>query len=385
MRLVVVASHLIQYQAPLFRTLAQRLDLVVLFAHRATPKQQGEAGFGVAFEWDADLSSGYQAEFLSNVSKSPGTDHFGGCDTPDIGARLHEFAPDAVLVLGWNLKIYWQAVWAAKRLGIPVMIRGDSHLDTPRSKLKLMVKALFYPLVLRMFDVALFVGLRNKAYFEHYGYPESRLFSSPHCVDTRWFAARATLDARTSLRAELGLAPETKAVLFGGKLMPFKRPLDLIAAAALCRANGENVEVIIAGDGEMKSQVIASANIEKVPLHFLGFRNQSEMPRVYAAADCLVLPSNGRETWGLVTNEALACGLPVIVSSACGCAPDILASEAGHSFPEGDVDSLSRAISNNFADPPSVQCRAAFSQSHGLQAAVDGITAALGYLESTKC
>jgi glycosyltransferase involved in cell wall biosynthesis len=98
------------------------------------------------------------------------------------------------------------------------------------------------------------------------------------------------------------------------------------------------------------------------------------MPPAYAAADCLVLPSDGRETWGLVANEALACGRPIIVSSACGCAPDLARDgNVGRTFPAGDPAALSDAICALAASPPSPSAIAALSQAYSLDAAVAGI------------
>ncbi|MET0272346.1 MAG: hypothetical protein ABW360_05100, partial [Phenylobacterium sp.] len=124
MRLAIVASHPIQYQAPLFRELSRRADVTVFFAHQASASDQSKAGFGVGFEWDVDLLSGYRSQYLRNVAREPGLDHFGGCDTPSIAAELRQAPFDAVLLMGWHLKAFWQAIWAAKRLGIPVMVRG---------------------------------------------------------------------------------------------------------------------------------------------------------------------------------------------------------------------------------------------------------------------
>ena len=293
MRLAIVASHPIQYHAPLFRKLARRLDLTVFYAHRATPVDQARAGFGIGFEWDVDLLSGYEHVFLRNLAKRPGLDRFGGCDTPEIGARLAEGHFDAVLVLGWHLKTYLQAGLAAKRLGLPLLARGDSHLATPRPTVKRAVKAIAYPAFLRLFDAALYVGKRSRAYWTHYRYPASRLFFSPHCVDTEWFAARATEAARVALRARLGLADEAKVALFAGKLMPFKRPLDLVSAAARLKAEGREMAVLVAGAGPLEHEMTAAARRAGVSLHLLGFCNQTEMPAAYAAADILVLPSEG--------------------------------------------------------------------------------------------
>jgi glycosyltransferase involved in cell wall biosynthesis len=381
-RLAVLTSHPIQYYGPLFRELGKEVDLHVFFAHTATPVEQARAGFGTAFEWDIDITSGYAHSFLANVAGRPGIHHFFGCDTPEIERHLRGGQFDGLLVMGWHLKSYLQGLFAAKRMGLPVMVRGDSQLTTPRSRFKAAMKSLAFPNFLRLFDAALYVGQRSKAYYEHYGYPADRLFFSPHCVDTQWFAAQATAERRARLRAKLKIAAETRVVLFAGRLVSFKRPLDLAAAAAAARARGPKVEVIVAGDGELRSELASTAQAAGVPLHLLGFYNQTEMPSAYAAADCLVLPSDGRETWGLVANEALACGRPIIVSDACGCGPDLAVDPAvGRRFPVGDLDVLSRAIAEITEGPPATEAIATVSREYSLRAAASGIATALAVMQ----
>jgi glycosyltransferase involved in cell wall biosynthesis len=381
-RLAVVTSHPIQYYGPLFRELAKEVDLHVFFAHRATPVEQARAGFGTAFEWDVDITFGYAHSFLVNIAGRPGTDHFFGCDTPELERHLRGGQFDGLLVMGWHLKSYLQGLFAAKRMGLPVMVRGDSQLATPRSSFKAAIKSLTFSNFLRLFDAALYVGQRSKAYYENYGYPADRLFFSPHCVDTEWFATQATAKRRARLRGNLKIAPEARVLLFAGKLVAFKRPLDLAAAAAATRARGTNVEVMVAGDGELRSELAAAAEAAGVPLHLLGFYNQTEMPSAYAAADCLVLPSDGRETWGLVANEALACGRPIIVSDACGCGPDLAVDPAvGRRFPVGEVDVLSRAIAEITEGPPAAVAIATVSRKYSLREAASGIATALAAMQ----
>lgn len=379
MRLAIVASHPVQYQAPLFRELIRHAEVHTLFAHRANMKDQAEAGFGVGFDWDIDLLSGYQHTFLANVSRTPGLTGFAGCDTPSIAAELARLKPDAVMLMGWRFKSDWQAVWAARRLRIPVMVRGDSQLRSERSLVTRIAKAAVYPLGLRAFDAALYVGEQSRCYWEHYGYPSHRMFFSPHCVDNAWFAARATPEARFSLRAAHGIAPDAKVALFAGKLMPFKRPLDLILAATKLRAEGMDVTVMVAGAGLLEVPLTEAAASRGVPLVKLGFCNQSAMPAAYAAADVLVLPSNGNETWGLVANEALACGKPIAISKECGCAPDLVADEsAGLGFACGNIDELAATLKQLLHSPPTLRAIADKTKRYGLENAARGIVDAAG-------
>jgi glycosyltransferase involved in cell wall biosynthesis len=376
-RLAILASHPVQYYAPLFREVARRIDLHVFYAHNATPEQQASAGFGQAFMWDVDLTSGYSHSFLRNVASRPGTDHFAGCDTPEIGTRLREGRFDAVLTLGWHLKSMLQGIIAAKRQGVPVMVRGDSHLSTPRSWLKKKLKSVAYPRLLRLFDAALYVGERNRDYYRHYGYPESRLFHSPHCVDTERFAGAATPGARAELRARLGLTDADKVVLFAGKLIPLKRPLDIVEALAGLRHEGVTSHLMVVGSGPLDDHVRERAREKSVPLHMLGFQNQTEMPAAYAAADILCLPSK-HETWGLVCNEAIACGTPIVVSSEVGCAPNLASKGgAGRIFAMGDVADLARAIASVLNDPHARANAKSVSERFSLARAADGIIAAL--------
>lgn len=370
MRLAAVISHPIQYYAPIFRELARRVDLHVFYGQSLTPAQQA-TGFGRPFEWDVDLLSGYSSSFLTNVSATPGTDHFLGCDTPAIGVELKRGRFDSVLVVGWYLKTFIQATRAARRLGLPVLVRGDSQLATPRSLALRAAKAFAYPFLLRAFDAALYVGQRSRAYFEHYRYPARRLFFSPHCVDTGWFASRATRDAGRDLRSRLRIDPGEKVVLFAGKLLPIKRPLDLVEACSVDGVRGAHL--LVAGSGEMEAALRSRARELSLNLHILGFQNQSQMPAVYAAADILVLPSS-QETCGLVANEALACGVPIIVSNAVGCAPDLAADgAAGRVFPAGDTAALGWAIKKTLSAPPLRAAIEEKSHAYGLAAAADGV------------
>ena len=348
-RLAVLASHPIQYFAPWFRHLAKQLDLQVFYAHRQDADGQAAAGFSVKFDWDVPLTEGYPHRWLKNVSEHPGLGTYGGCDTPEISELVRDGKFDAFLIQGWNRKSFAQAIRACWKHKLPVLMRGDSQLSTRRSSLKSALKYLPYRCFLPRIDAHLYVGQRNLAYLRHYGVSERQLHFSPHFVDNEFFATRAE-QARSSgrveaLRKEFDIPPAAFVALFVGKFIPKKRAEDFIRASLTVAQTEPRYHALLVGDGPLRSRLESLAHGNK-RLHFAGFRNQSELPACYAVADVLVLPSDGEETWGLVVNEAMACGLPAIVSDAVGCGPDMIETgRTGDTFPVGDSESLALKLS----------------------------------------
>ena len=382
MKLGVLCSHPIQYVSPLLRELARRCELHVYYGHRQTPEQQGAAGFGVPFDWDVDLLSGYRHSVLENVARAPGVGSFFACDTPGIAEEVSRQRFDAFVVLGWHLKCYWQANRACRRYGVPVLVRGDSQLRTPRSPTKRLVKEATHRWIMRQFDGYLYVGKRNREYLLHYGADPRRLFFAPHFVDNSWFRDRAAAAAphRTALRHKLGIPDGAKVLLFVGKLLPFKRPQDILRACTERVLRDRDCQVLFVGSGPLQETLRDEAELRGVRATFAGFRNQSELPAFYDVADALILPSE-QETWGLVVNEAMACGTPAIVSGAVGCAPDLIVPGAtGAVFPVGDTQRLAdaiRAMLGRKADAAVQKALASKIACYSIDAAVEGTLSAI--------
>jgi glycosyltransferase involved in cell wall biosynthesis len=341
-RLAILVTHPVQYFAPLFRRLAVEpgLELTVFYAHRPTPEEQGR-GFGVAFEWDVDLTGGYDARFLRNMSANPSAEGYSGYDSPEIADIVTRERFDAFLVMGWHAKSYWQAIRACWANGTPLLVRGDSQLGTGRPSLRAWARLVTHRQFVPRFAACLAVGIRSEQYFRFYG--ARRIVRSPHFVDNEHFARGAGATNIAAVRAAWGVAEGALVVAFVGKLLPKKRPVDVLAAVA--SSGRTDVHVVFVGDGELREECRAAAARLGVSTTFAGFQNQQSLPAVYAAIDVLVLPSDVRETWGLVVNEAMACGRPAVVSSAAGCAPDlILEGETGFTFPVGDVRRLGERL-----------------------------------------
>jgi glycosyltransferase involved in cell wall biosynthesis len=349
-RLTAVLTHPIQYYAPWFRYVATHcpeIDLTVLYATRPTPAQQG-VGFGAAFEWDAPMTEGYRSLVLraASAENSVHSDRFWGLDVPEIGPAIRQTQPDVVLIPGWHSVTLLRALWACRWARLPVLYRGDTHLGNAPSGSRRPGWLLRTRLLLKMFDGYLSVGERTRAYLLRFGVREARIFHAPHCVDNAFFAGSAaphqTATGRAAARESMGLEARDFVALFVGKLEPKKRPMDLVRAVARMKPGAR---LLIVGAGELESACRAEANALGVRVSWAGFLNQSELGRAYAAADCLVLPSGWGDTWGLVVNEAMATGLPCVVSDRVGCAPDLVApGETGEVFPMGDEAALTSAL-----------------------------------------
>jgi glycosyltransferase involved in cell wall biosynthesis len=349
-RLGFLNTHPIQYYTPLFRKLAARqdVDLHVYYCQQASAQEQSAAGFGVAFDWDISLLGGYDHTFLKNASPRPSTAGFWGMDVPDIGEKIERDKLDALVINGWHFKAAFQALLAGWRRRVPVLLRSDSHLLTARSSSTRVVKRLAYPRFIRRAEGFLAAGSLARDYFIHYGAQPDRVFIVPHCVDDERISAEARihLAERETIRAGWGVGKGEIAFVLAGKFIEKKRPLDFVKAVAeLNRLDGRSVGIMI-GDGPLRRECEEYSRVNGVPIRFAGFLNQSEIVRGYLAGDALVLPSSAGETWGLVVNEAMLCGLPCFVSDQVGCGADLIAEgDTGAIFPFGDPAACARTIS----------------------------------------
>jgi glycosyltransferase involved in cell wall biosynthesis len=322
------------------------------------------------------------------VATRPGVGTFLGCDTPGIADRLASAPFDAVIVNGWQLLTYWQTIRAARFRRVPVLVRGDSQLNAERRGVRA-AKRVVYPQLLKAFDGFLTVGVRNRQYYQQYRVPADRMWLAPHAVDNAFFARAAARarEPRGAARAGWQIPESTTVYLLAARLIEMKRPLDFIRAVHAAHTGGGDVHGLIVGDGALRSAMEAEARTLGAPCTFAGFLNQPELGTAFAAADALVLPSDGRETWGLVVNEGMSAGLPALVSESVGCAPDLVVhGETGFVFRCGDVPALARLMQGGGRDALAALGRRAAVriQSYSPEAAAAGTVAAVRELVARR-
>lgn len=379
-RVAFLTTHPIQYQVPVFRHLAKHpeLDFKVLFCQLPDARSQGD-GFAKAFTWDIPLLDGYRYEVLTNVAQRPSVTKFGGCDTPEISRRLRQDEFDAVVVNGWVAKSCLQALWACKRSGIPCIVRGEANNIRPRPWWKRQIQRQ----LVRQYSACLYIGKASASFYRSHGVSDSKLFPALYCVDNDRFATAAAVVDRQAARRQFQLSSEATVFLFSGKLIGKKHPLEFLAAIRDASQAGAKLECLVVGDGELRTSCESYAKQFDLPVRFAGFLNQSQMAEAYVATDCLVLPSDHGETWGLVVNEAMACGRPAIVSDQVGCASDLIVrGQTGEVFPYGDWEELSRILRQAAERPETLRRWGEAAQQH--IAAYSPHAAALGIVQAVQ-
>ena len=383
LRVAFVTTHPIQYQVPVFRELSRRpeLDFTALFCQMPDARVQGD-GFGVDFEWDVPLLDGYRYEVLRNIAKRPSVTAYRGCDTPEIAERIRRGGFEAIVVNGWVVKSCLQALRACRRLGIPCIVRGEANLLRPRP----WWKHWLHTRLVRQFSAYVYIGQANREFYKRHGAADDRLFPSPYCVDNaRFSSASEDRAGLLRVRQRWGIEENCVCYLFSGKFEAKKHPLELLEAFSAAVGLRGNMHLLMVGDGPLRPTCQRLADERGLPATFTGFLNQSEISDAYVAADCLVLPSDHGETWGLVVNEAMACGRSAVVSDKVGCRQDlIIEGRTGLSFPFGRWSELADRLTELASDRCRLRRMGEAAAEHVAKyspaAAADGIARAVEFV-----
>lgn len=354
-RLLIVASHVVQYSSPVFRKLAEnpQIELLVAYCSLQGAEPGLDPGFGIDVSWDTSLLEGYPWIKAPNWSPRPSVSSFFGLFNPTLWKIIHKGHFDAIMVSGYFYASAWIAIAAAKRHSTPIIFITDSHsLQSWAAKSRWVIRVKQH-LVRRIFalgKVQLALSSGGVEYLQALGIPSTSIVLTPYAVDNNWWAEQALKSDRELVRKEWNISTEGSVILFCAKLQPWKGPMDLLQAFA--KSQVENSYLVFVGDGLLRDDLERKAAQLGVAerVRFLGFRNQSQLPRIYCAADVLVLPSY-HEPFGLVVNEAMLCGLPAIVSDRVGARFDLVRPRVnGYVFPVGDVDALAAELTEILSD-----------------------------------
>lgn len=369
LRVAIVTGLPAPYREPVFEELSRRpeVQLRVFYAAR------GHQDVG----WKAEPARRFQydCEFVPNAAprafrRWPVV----GYANLGLGARLAEFEPDYLIVYGYNQLVQWLAFRFAIDRGVPFAIRSDSnvHLDRARSWRSGIRRRLVRALVRRAHAV-LTVGEANRAYWASYGARPEQIFSAPYAVDNQRIARLA---GRRGLRESAGLR-----LVYVGRLVR-RKALDVLLAAFNELAEPLDLTLAVVGDGpERRRWTAMQSPAARDRTRWLGKVSNDDAIRATAESDLFVLPSR-YEPWGLVVNEAMAAGLPVVAHRFCGAAVDLIVpGRTGWIVEEVSASAFADVLRAAAADPERLAhmgCQAlARVQRWSIDRTVDGVTAAV--------
>ena len=359
LRLAYFVSHPIQYQAPLLKRIAAEPDiqLTVFFSSDFSVRGHIDPGFGVKVKWDIPLLAGYRHEFLPRA-RDVGKLGFARPLNWGFISRLSQGGFDAVWVHGYATLSALQAILTARMFGIPVLLRAESTLfDRPRSASTKIAKRIFFRMLEPCIRGFLSIGAANTDYWREYFGERVPIFPFRYSVDNQFFRTqcREASKHREDFRRQLELEPERPIILFASKLQARKRCGDLLEAFLRLlpiKTGRPRPYLLIVGDGEKRAELEQRArSASPGDVRFLGFQNQTALPAFYDLCDVFVLASVN-EPWGLVINEVMNAGKPVIVSTEVGCQKDLVENGVnGCVIEPGNIDALATALNSILADP----------------------------------
>lgn len=344
--IIFLNSHPIQYFAPLYQEIAANTDiaLTVWYCSDESIKGELDKGFGEKVKWDIPLLEDYNYQFIKNNSWSPSIHNgFWGLQNWSVIRMLYKQPKSIIIIHGWAYLTNVLTIIFGKIFGHIICLRAETpwNQEQQKSRFKTKLKHLYLQFLFLFINRFLFIGKQNKLFYKALGVKDSSLIFTPYAVDNKRFHDLSLEIPQAGAREKLKLPPHKKIILFSGKYIQKKRPLDLIAAFS--EVNVEHALLVFVGDGELRKDM-EKAILEKglsENILLTGFINQAEIPLYYKAADIFVMCSGVGETWGLSVNEAMNFGLPIVISDTCGSAYDLIEPGVnGDVFETGNIQEL---------------------------------------------
>jgi 1,2-diacylglycerol 3-alpha-glucosyltransferase len=335
-KLVIVTEIIAPYRIPVFNALAQtqKVDLRVIFLAESDPGLRQWRVYKEEIEFEYEVLSARRWRLgRHNILMNRG-----------IFAALNRAMPDLVLSGGYNYLASWQAAGWARVHRVPLLLWSESTaLDQRRGhRLVEFLKSRF----LNLCSAFVVPGKSSLEYLQHLGIREQRIFTAPNAVDAARFGAAAgkVRGSEPEVRARHGLP--LRYFLYVGRLVRAKGIFDLLDAyAQLSYEMRVQFGLVFVGDGADRDELMQRASrIVSGAIQFAGFAHREELPDFYALAHALVFPTYS-DTWGMVVNEAMLSGLPVIATNVAGCVADLVRDGwNGFVVSPGDVSQLASAM-----------------------------------------
>jgi glycosyltransferase involved in cell wall biosynthesis len=341
-RLVILTEIIAPYRIPVFNALAEQhgIDLHVIFLAENDPTLRQWLVYKDEIRFSFQILRSWRQSFGNRSALL----NWG------VRSALRRASPDAILCGGYNYIASWQSMWWARQNHVPFFLWVESTSADLRRNNPLIesLKAKF----LRSSDAFVVPGKSSFAYLRSYGAPEEMIYTAPNAVDIEFFGqgAQEARDNAAALRQALQLP--RRYFLFVGRLVSDKGVFDLLHAyGALSAEVRAAVGLVFVGEGIARAELEKrAAAIASGEVHFAGFVQREQLPSYYGLAEALVFPTHS-DPWGLVVNEAMACGLPVISTSVAGCVADLVEDNwNGRVVRAGDTSQFAHAMNELTGD-----------------------------------
>lgn len=315
---VIVMSHPIQHFCPQFESWSAQagIKLFVVFGSDAGVKGYIDRGFGRKVNWET-IRLNFPHEFLSDAD-AEGEKQL--AQAKRLTARLAQINPDVVLVYGYAQRLQRAARRWARRARKRVWMVCDSENRQRRSWPKRVLKQAILRPVFSGVDLFLTVGDANEEYLRAHGVPDTKLVRTGFPIDVAGFEAldATRMEVRRQVREKFGVPADATVFLMVGKLVTWKRQIDLLQSLKECNRITDSIHVVLVGSGPCAEELNRYVREKELRhAHLIGFVSPRELPNIYCAADVYVHCAE-REPHSLAVSEAIYAGLPVIISDRCG-------------------------------------------------------------------
>jgi glycosyltransferase involved in cell wall biosynthesis len=340
-RVVIITEIIAPYRIPVFNALARQshIELHVIFLSRT------DASLRQWKVYEDEIQFSY--EVLPSWRKRLGK--YNLLLNQGLIPALRNNNPDVIICGGYNYLASWQAMRWANRSRVQFLLWSESTAHDHRGQRTLVesLKKTFF----RNCDAFVVPGKSALDYLETMGIPARDIFVARNAVDIDLFSEMGQKVRAEAERTRTQLALPARYFLFVGRLVREKGVLNLLSAySQLPQDLREQIGLVFAGDGPLRAELESLArDIYPGTIHFTGFVDRNDLAVYYSLADCLVLPTY-TDTWGLVVNEAMACGLPIICTNVAGCAAELVRSNGRVIDPGNDVQ-LCQAMIEIASDP----------------------------------
>jgi glycosyltransferase involved in cell wall biosynthesis len=349
---LLVSAHPIQNSQPM-RLMAgdPRVDVLTAYCSLPEAKLWRDPEQRTREAFDIPVLDGYKWKRMRNYSPLPRLGKFYGLINPGV-IKLVSIS-DCCVIYGHAYVSFWLAIMTAKLMRKPLLLGTDAtYLESQYggSWKAAMKKKVFPFLYNQIADMVLVPSTAAKRFICSLGVSEDKVALTPYVVDNDYIARIAASTDVKAIRRQWQIPEDSVVAIFCAKFLARKRPHDALEAFA--RADVPKSYLLMVGEGPLGEDLRREAKrlgIEQ-RVRFIGMVKYSHLPSVYAASDMLVFPS-GHEPYGLPVNEAMVCGLPIVVSDRVGAGLDLVENgKTGFVYPSGDVAALSDILRQVLAD-----------------------------------